>query len=154
MKNSPYYCPGRGANPRPPAHPDFITSKESHALLVRPQGGGWRYIYIICSRNNSYFNIYYIVPLWKESSTFSPGHTVHITSFPLPYIFPSKKCRISPHLKRLSKIFQPTSAKCLLSQQTQSISKGVLSKKKKSHTRIPPPQKVSPLKCSPRMCTH
>ena len=26
MKNSPYYCPGRGANPRPPAHPDFITS--------------------------------------------------------------------------------------------------------------------------------
>ena len=36
MKNSPYYCPGRGANPRPPAHPDFITSKESHTLLVRP----------------------------------------------------------------------------------------------------------------------
>ena len=35
-KNSPYYCPGRGANPRPPAHPDFITSKESHTLLVRP----------------------------------------------------------------------------------------------------------------------
>ena len=36
MKNSPYYCPGRGANPRPPAHTDFITSKESHTLLVRP----------------------------------------------------------------------------------------------------------------------
>ena len=36
LKNYPYYCPGRGANPRPPAHPDFITSKESHALLVRP----------------------------------------------------------------------------------------------------------------------
>ena len=36
MKNSPYYCPGRGANPRPPAHPDFITSRESHTLLVRP----------------------------------------------------------------------------------------------------------------------
>ena len=36
MKNSPYYYPGRGANPRPPAHPDFITSKESHTLLVRP----------------------------------------------------------------------------------------------------------------------
>ena len=36
MKNSPYYCPGRGANPRPPAHPDFMTSKESHTLLVRP----------------------------------------------------------------------------------------------------------------------
>ena len=36
MKNSPYYFPGRGANPRPPAHPDFITSKESHTLLVRP----------------------------------------------------------------------------------------------------------------------
>ena len=27
---------GRGANPRLPAHPDFITNKESHALLVRP----------------------------------------------------------------------------------------------------------------------
>ena len=27
LKNSPYYCPGRGANPRPPAHPDFLTSK-------------------------------------------------------------------------------------------------------------------------------
>ena len=40
MKNSPYDCPGRGANPRPPAHPDFITSKESHTLLVRPWGGG------------------------------------------------------------------------------------------------------------------
>ena len=39
MQNSPYYYPGRGANPRPPAHPDFITSKESHALLVRPYGG-------------------------------------------------------------------------------------------------------------------
>ena len=36
MKNSPYYFPGRDANPRPPAHPDFIISKESHALLVRP----------------------------------------------------------------------------------------------------------------------
>ena len=35
-KNSPYYCPGRGANPRPPAHPNFITIKESHTLLVRP----------------------------------------------------------------------------------------------------------------------
>ena len=33
MKNSPYYCPGRGANPRPLAHPDFITSKESHTQL-------------------------------------------------------------------------------------------------------------------------
>ena len=43
MKNSPYYCPGRGANPRPPAHPDFITSKKSHTLLVRPYAGiaGW-----------------------------------------------------------------------------------------------------------------
>ena len=36
MKNSPYYCPGRGANPRSPAHPDFLASKESHTLLVRP----------------------------------------------------------------------------------------------------------------------
>ena len=35
-KLSLLYCPGRGANPRPPAHPDFITSKESHTLLVRP----------------------------------------------------------------------------------------------------------------------
>ena len=34
MKNSPYYCPGRDANPRPPAHPDFLTSKESHSVLV------------------------------------------------------------------------------------------------------------------------
>ena len=25
MKNSPYYCPGRGTNPRPPTHPYFIT---------------------------------------------------------------------------------------------------------------------------------
>ena len=29
-KNSPYYSFGWGANPRPPAHPDFITSKESY----------------------------------------------------------------------------------------------------------------------------
>ena len=36
MKNSPYYCPGRGTNPRLPAHPDFLASKESHTLLVRP----------------------------------------------------------------------------------------------------------------------
>ena len=36
MKNSPYYCAGRCANPRPPAHPDFITSKVSHTLRVRP----------------------------------------------------------------------------------------------------------------------
>ena len=36
MKNFPYYCPGRGANTQPPAHPGFITSKESHTLLVRP----------------------------------------------------------------------------------------------------------------------
>ena len=46
MKNSPYYCPGQGENPRPPAHPDFITSKKSHTLLVRPYGGGFS-IYLI-----------------------------------------------------------------------------------------------------------
>ena len=39
MKNSPCYFPGRGANPRPPSHPDFMRSKESHTLLVRPKGG-------------------------------------------------------------------------------------------------------------------
>ena len=33
-ENSPYYFPGRGANPRPPAHLDFITTKESHTLLA------------------------------------------------------------------------------------------------------------------------
>ena len=27
MKNSPYYCPGWGASPQSPAHPDFLTSK-------------------------------------------------------------------------------------------------------------------------------
>ena len=33
-----YYWHRRCANPRPPAHPGFKTSKESHALLVRPSG--------------------------------------------------------------------------------------------------------------------
>ena len=37
-KNSPYYCPGRGGNPRPPAHPGFITNKGSHTLLVSAKG--------------------------------------------------------------------------------------------------------------------
>ena len=34
MTNSLYYCPGWGANPRPPAHPDFMAGKESHTLFV------------------------------------------------------------------------------------------------------------------------
>ena len=54
MKNSPYYFPGRGANPRPPAHPDFIASKESHILLVRPWGGGTTHI---TSHNTSHPSI-------------------------------------------------------------------------------------------------
>ena len=29
MKNSPYDCPGRGANPRPPAHTDFIKKNNN-----------------------------------------------------------------------------------------------------------------------------
>ena len=37
MKNSP--CPGQGTNQRPPAHPDNITNKESHTLLVRSYKG-------------------------------------------------------------------------------------------------------------------
>ena len=39
MKNSPCHCPGQHANQRPPAHPDFLTNKESHTLLVRPYRG-------------------------------------------------------------------------------------------------------------------
>ena len=35
IKNSSCCCPGRGANPRPPAHPGDITSNESHALLIQ-----------------------------------------------------------------------------------------------------------------------
>ena len=36
------YCPGRGANPRPPANPNFIANKNSHIIhfvLGRPSGG-------------------------------------------------------------------------------------------------------------------
>ena len=40
-KLSSSYCPGRGMNPWPPTHPGFITSKESHTLLVCPEGGGY-----------------------------------------------------------------------------------------------------------------
>ena len=34
-KLSLLYCPGRGANPRPPAHPDFITSKHENMPWVK-----------------------------------------------------------------------------------------------------------------------
>ena len=51
MKNSPYYWPGRGANPRPPTHPHFITKKESHTLHIRGGGGAERSVDTLISRH-------------------------------------------------------------------------------------------------------